>query len=170
MEEMERDASLATKKLRHDRRRARQRAKKRGELVMPFYDENGKPDILRIKGGGVGTRKDITAYVASLNRITEGGYVRLGGGFPIIPPERLRVYRVHKDKEVDCMNRVKEVREARGLTQTELARRTHIHPSNLSAVERGRLLVWPKAKRALARVLKCNQAELFPSKGEERVG
>ena len=101
MEEMGRDASLATKKLRHDRRRARQRAKKRGELVMPFYDENGKPDILRIKGEEAGTYQDTTAYVASLNRITGGGYVRLGGGFPIIPPERLRAYRVHKDKEVD---------------------------------------------------------------------
>ena len=101
MEGIERDASLATKKLRHDRRRARQRAKKQGELVMPFYDENGKPDILRIKGEEAGTRRDITAYVASLDRITEGGYVKLGGGFPIIPPERLRAYRVHKGKEVD---------------------------------------------------------------------
>ena len=65
------------------------------------------------------------------------------------------------------MNRVKEVREARGLTQIELARRTHIHPSNLSAVECGRLLVWPKAKRALARVLKTTMAELFPEKREQ---
>jgi DNA-binding XRE family transcriptional regulator len=66
------------------------------------------------------------------------------------------------------MNKVREVREGIGMSQTELARRTHIHPSNLSAVERGRLVAWPKAKRSLARVLKKTIAELFPN-GEERV-
>ena len=68
------------------------------------------------------------------------------------------------------MNKVREVRVKKGMSQTELARRTHIHPSNLSAVERGRLIAWPKAKRSLARVLKTTIAELFPSNGEERVG
>ena len=66
------------------------------------------------------------------------------------------------------MNKVREVREKKGMSQTELARRTRIHPSNLSAVERGRLTCWPKAKRSLARVLKTPIAELFPN-GEERV-
>ena len=60
------------------------------------------------------------------------------------------------------MNKVREVRGGIGMSQIELARRTHIHPSNLSAVERGRLSPWPKAKRSLARVLKCSQAGLFP--------
>ena len=66
------------------------------------------------------------------------------------------------------MNKVREVRVKKGMSQTELARRTHIHPSNLSAVERGRLVAWPKVKRSLARVLKTPIAELFPN-GEERV-
>jgi len=68
------------------------------------------------------------------------------------------------------MNKVREVREARGLTQIELSRKTRIHPCNLSAIERGKVVAWTKAKRALARVLKTTMAELFPSGGEERVG
>lgn len=67
------------------------------------------------------------------------------------------------------MNKVRGVREQRGLSQLELATKAHIHPSNLSAIERGRILAWPKAKRSLARVLKTPIAELFPN-GEERVG
>lgn len=67
------------------------------------------------------------------------------------------------------MNRVKEIREERGLSQLKLATKAHIHPCNLSAVERGKVVAWPKIRRSLARVLKCSQAELFPSNGEERV-
>lgn len=67
------------------------------------------------------------------------------------------------------MNKVRKVREEKGMSQTELARRAHIHPSNLSALECGKIVPWPKAKRSLARVLKTTIAELFPEK-EERVG
>lgn len=66
-------------------------------------------------------------------------------------------------------NRVREFRERAGVSQVELARRARIAPQNLSAIECGRLAPWPKAKRALARVLRCSEAELFPSNGEERV-
>ncbi len=59
------------------------------------------------------------------------------------------------------MNKVREIREKKGMTQTELARRIRIGSPNLSAIERGRVVPWPKAKRALARVLKCSQDELF---------
>lgn len=68
------------------------------------------------------------------------------------------------------MNRVKEVREEKGLTQTELAKRVHVYSSHLSAIERGKVVAWPKVRRDLAKVLKCSQAKLFPSNGEERVG
>ena len=67
------------------------------------------------------------------------------------------------------MNKVREVREGMGISQVELARRIHIHPSNLSCIENGRVVAWPKARRSLARVLKTTIAELFPN-GEERVG
>ena len=59
-------------------------------------------------------------------------------------------------------NRVRELREKAGLSQVELARRARIASTNLSSIECGRLAPWPKAKRALVRVLKCSQAELFP--------
>lgn len=64
-------------------------------------------------------------------------------------------------------NKIKEFREAAGMSQVELARRARMASTNLSAIECGRLAPWPKAKRALARVLKCSQAELFP---EEQSG
>ena len=60
------------------------------------------------------------------------------------------------------MNRIREFREKAGISQVELARRARIASTNLSAIECGRLAPWPKAKRSLARVLKCSQAELFP--------
>jgi len=60
------------------------------------------------------------------------------------------------------MNRIREFREKGGLSQVELARRVRIASTNLSAIECGRLAAWPKVKRALARVLKVSQAELFP--------
>lgn len=64
-------------------------------------------------------------------------------------------------------NRIKEFREAAGMSQVELSRRTRIASTNLSAIECGRLAPWPKAKRALARILKCSQAELFPAPEEK---
>ncbi len=66
------------------------------------------------------------------------------------------------------MNKVREKREEIGMSQTELARRAHIPSPNLSAIEHGKVIAWPKAKRSLARVLKITIAELFPN-GEERV-
>ena len=59
------------------------------------------------------------------------------------------------------MNRVKEFRERAQLSQVELARRARIASTNLSAIECGRLVAWPKVRKALARVLKVSEAELF---------
>ena len=60
------------------------------------------------------------------------------------------------------MNRVREYREEQKMSQVELARRAHMASPNLSAIERGRLAAWPKVRKALARVLKASEAELFP--------
>ncbi len=59
-------------------------------------------------------------------------------------------------------NQVKEFRERAGLTQVELSRRARIASPNLSSIERGRLVAWPKVRHALAKALKCTEAELFP--------
>lgn len=58
-------------------------------------------------------------------------------------------------------NLVREHRQRLGLSQVELARKARIAPPNLSAIERGRLLPWPKVKRRLAKALKCSEADLF---------
>ena len=65
-------------------------------------------------------------------------------------------------------NRIRKSRELAGLTQVELARRARIASTNLSAIENGRLAPWPKIQRALARVLKTTQEELFL--GEQQDG
>ena len=59
-------------------------------------------------------------------------------------------------------NRVREYRQKAGLSQAELARRSHVASPNLSGVERGDRLAWPKLRRRLAKVLKVPEAELFP--------
>ena len=63
--------------------------------------------------------------------------------------------------------RLREYRERAGMSQVELARRARIASTNLSSIECGRLAPWPKAKRALARVLKCSPADLFPENREQ---
>ena len=60
------------------------------------------------------------------------------------------------------VNRIREVREALGLSQVELSRRARIASPNLSAIEHGQREAWPKARRRLARALKCTEKELFP--------
>ena len=65
-------------------------------------------------------------------------------------------------------NLIREYRMRLGLSQVELARRTRIAQSNLSAIERGRLLPWGKAKKSLCRVLRVTATDLFPR--EEKNG
>lgn len=64
-------------------------------------------------------------------------------------------------------NRIKEFREKAGLSQTELARRSKIAAQNLSAIERGKLEAWPKARKQLSKVLKISESELFPDTSTE---
>ena len=59
-------------------------------------------------------------------------------------------------------NRIKEIREQKGLSQSCLARMVGVAEPSLCQVERGQRAPWPKLRRALARALKTTQAELFP--------
>ena len=61
------------------------------------------------------------------------------------------------------MNRIKEFREEKGLSQVELARRARVAAQNLSAVECGRLAPWPKLRRSLVRILGVPEYKLFPN-------
>ena len=59
-------------------------------------------------------------------------------------------------------NRLKEYREKAGLSQTELVWRAKIAAQNISAIELGTLSFWPKVIKALAKVLRVTEVELFP--------
>jgi transcriptional regulator with XRE-family HTH domain len=59
-------------------------------------------------------------------------------------------------------NRLKEYRERAGLSQTELAWRAKMAGQNISAIERGTLAPWPRARKSLAEALQVGEAELFP--------
>jgi len=59
-------------------------------------------------------------------------------------------------------NRLKEYREKARLSQTELAWRARMAGQNISAIERGTLAPWPKARKALADALSVSEIELFP--------
>ena len=60
-------------------------------------------------------------------------------------------------------NRLRDYREARGLSQVELSRLARVAAPNLSAIERGRLLAWPKLKKRLAKALRVKETDLFPN-------
>jgi transcriptional regulator with XRE-family HTH domain len=59
-------------------------------------------------------------------------------------------------------NRLKEYRERAGLSQTKLAWAAKMAAQNISAIERGALAPWPRARKALAEALKVDESELFP--------
>ena len=65
-------------------------------------------------------------------------------------------------------NRLKEYREKAGLSQTELAWRSRMAGQNISAIERGTMAPWPRARKALAEALQVAEIELFPE--ENRYG
>jgi len=59
-------------------------------------------------------------------------------------------------------NRLKEYREKAGLSQTELGWLAKMAGQNISAIERGTLAPWPRAKKSLAEALDVSESELFP--------
>jgi transcriptional regulator with XRE-family HTH domain len=62
------------------------------------------------------------------------------------------------------VNKVREFREKAGISQVELAWRVRIACTNLSAIERGTVMPWPKVRKALTQALGVAEAELFPDR------
>ncbi len=60
------------------------------------------------------------------------------------------------------MNKLKEVRNERGLSQLKLAFLTGISPGDLSRIENGWLRPYPGWRKRLAKALGIAQTELFP--------
>lgn len=66
-------------------------------------------------------------------------------------------------------NKVRMIREERGLSQTRLACIVGLPGSALSDIELGKRQPWPKARKALSEALKVSETELFPENGSGKV-
>lgn len=66
------------------------------------------------------------------------------------------------------MNRLRDIRKAKGFSQLKLALMTGIPPSEISRIENGWLKPYPGWRKRLARALGTTEAELFPA--EEKQG
>ena len=59
-------------------------------------------------------------------------------------------------------NKIRVIRESKGLSQTRLACMTGLAGSMISDIELGKRQAWPKARRAIAEALGMPEGELFP--------
>lgn len=66
------------------------------------------------------------------------------------------------------MNRLREFRHKRGLSQLRLAMLTGIQPPLISRLENGWLYPYPGWRKRLARALSTTEGELFPEGGWDR--
>lgn len=58
--------------------------------------------------------------------------------------------------------RIRELRQAKGMNQRELAELTHTPQSLVSNLERGTMKPWPAVVKRLCEALDCQSSELFP--------
>ena len=137
------------KKISHDRRRTQQKARR----------QVGREEVLEVRRNNGKGILDTTPYIAVLNMITKGKYLRVGRGFVI----RRRIKEI---KEVQ-VNRLKEARREKGLSQLRLAFLTGIPPSEISRVENGWIRPYPSWRQRFARALGVTEAELFPAPEEK---
>lgn len=63
-------------------------------------------------------------------------------------------------------NKIRQYREEAGLSQVALGRKASVAPQSLSSFECGRVMPWPKARKALAKALKVKESALFPEAGD----
>ena len=61
------------------------------------------------------------------------------------------------------MNKVRQIRQEKGLNQRQLAEKSHTAQSLVSSIERGVMKPWPKVLHRLARTLGVSETELFPT-------
>jgi len=116
-----------------------------------------REEILNLKrNDGVGV-KDPTPFVAVLNLIMRGKYLRVARGFPI----KSTIKEINKIEEVP-VNRLREVRKEKGLSQLKLAFMTNIAPCEISRVENGWLRPYPSWRKRFANALGVTEADLFP--------
>ncbi len=68
------------------------------------------------------------------------------------------------------MNRLKEIRAKKGVSQLTLAKLTNIAPGDISRIENDWLRPYPGWRKRLARALGVPQSELFPDEEGSKAG
>lgn len=58
-------------------------------------------------------------------------------------------------------NRLKEIRQAKGLSQFDLYEKTKIKPSQISNIENGKLYFYPGWRKRIAEALEVSEKDLF---------
>jgi transcriptional regulator with XRE-family HTH domain len=71
-----------------------------------------------------------------------------------------------KKVEVDLVNRVREFRKKKGLTQLDLADITEIYQNDISQIETGGRKVFPGWRKRLSEALEVEEEILFPDEDE----
>lgn len=72
-------------------------------------------------------------------------------------------------EDVTQMTKLREVREALGFNQRELAEASHTPQAIVSALERGVLKPWPKVAQRMSQALGVPPDKLFPDDGARLV-
>jgi len=66
-------------------------------------------------------------------------------------------------------SKLREIRLAKGWSQTRLACEAKVANTVVSECERGVRLPWRRAREALAAALECDVAELFPDSNHQEI-
>jgi transcriptional regulator with XRE-family HTH domain len=67
------------------------------------------------------------------------------------------------------MNKLKEIRELKGLSQFELAKKADITPSDISRLENNKIFAYPGWRVRLSEALEVSEVELFPDNEDKEV-
>ncbi len=89
---------------------------------------------------------------------------------PLFYHSHMKTGRPARSKKTDFAKRLSRLREARGLSQREIARRLGIAQSSYANWERFNVALKPEQLIRLAEILKVDVAELFTARGEKRRG
>ena len=60
------------------------------------------------------------------------------------------------------MSKLREKRLELGISQVQLCTQTGLANSCVSDFELGKRIPWPRARKAIARALRCSEQDLFP--------
>lgn len=62
------------------------------------------------------------------------------------------------------MNKVKEIRELKGLSQFQLAKKANITPSDISRIENNKIFPYPQWRKRISEALNVPEKEIFIDK------